>query len=73
MHIIGRKGREGSQVDRLKDLKAMPEEVQDDIGYALFIAQVGEKHEDAKPLQGFGGAGVLEVIQRHDGDTFRAV
>ena len=51
----------------------MPEEVQEGIGYALFVAQVGEKHEDAKPLKGFGGAGVLEVVERHDGNTYRAV
>lgn len=51
----------------------MPEPVQDALGYALYLAQEGEKHESAKPLKGFGGAGVLEVIERHDGDTFRAV
>ena len=43
------------------------------VGYALFAAQQGEKHEDAKVLKGFGDAAVLEVIARHDGDTFRAV
>ena len=43
------------------------------VGYALFAAQQGEKHADAKVLKGFGEAGVLEVIARHDGDTFRAV
>ena len=42
------------------------------VGYALFAAQQGEKH-DAKMLKGFGDAPVLEVIARHDGDTFRAV
>jgi phage-related protein len=43
------------------------------VGYSLFAAQQGEKHADAKILKGFGDAGVLEVIARHDGDTFRAV
>ena len=43
------------------------------MGYALYGAQQGGKDSDAKVLQGFGGAGVLEVITRHDGDTFRAV
>ena len=56
-----------------KDLRAMPEEVQDDIGYALYLAQMGDKHADAKPLTGFKGAGVLEIVENHDGDTYRAV
>ncbi len=34
-----------------KDLKAMPDEVQDDMGYALLLAQLGEKHDDTKPLK----------------------
>lgn len=55
------------------DLSAMPREVRRDMGYALYVAQHGDKDDDAKVLQGFGGAGVLEVIARHDGDTFRAV
>lgn len=55
------------------DLSAMPTEVRRSVGYALFAAQQGEKHDDAKVLKGFGAAGVLEVIARHDGDTFRAV
>lgn len=56
-----------------RDLRALPEEVQDEFGYALYIAQIGEKADFAKPLKGFGGAGVLEIVERHDGDTFRAV
>ena len=43
------------------------------IGYALWFAQVGDKHPPAKPLMGFAGAGVLEVVENHAGDTFRAV
>jgi phage-related protein len=43
------------------------------MGYALRFAQAGEKHESAKPLRGFKGAGVLEVVEDHDGDTYRAV
>ena len=43
------------------------------MGYALYVAQSGSKHEDAKVLSGFGGAGVLEVIKDYRGDTFRAV
>ena len=56
-----------------KDLKAMPDEVQDVFGYALHMAQAGKKHLHAKPLKGFGGAGVLEVVEDHVGDTYRAV
>lgn len=55
------------------DLSAMSTEVRRTVGYALFAAQQGETHDDAKVLRGFGDAGVLEVIARHDGDTFRAV
>jgi phage-related protein len=50
-----------------------PREVQRIVGYALYLAQAGAKHQDAKPLAGFGGAGVLEVVEDHDGDTYRAV
>lgn len=43
------------------------------IGFALDQAQRGGKHVDANPLKGFGGAGVLEVVEDHIGDTFRGV
>jgi len=56
-----------------KDLGAMPDDVQDTFGYALHLAQAGSKHSQAKPLKGFGGAGVLEVVEDHQGDTYRAV
>jgi len=56
-----------------KDLKAMPEEVVDVFGYALHLAQSGHKHPQAKPLKGFGSAGVLEVVEDDDGSTYRAV
>src|SRR5690348_14691994 len=55
------------------DLASFPEDVKDAIGYALYIAQRGGKHPDAKPLKGFGGAGVLEIVEDHAGDTYRAV
>lgn len=54
------------------DLKAFPDAVQGHVGFALYQAQIGGRHHDAKPLKGFG-SGVLEVVSRHDGDTFRAV
>ena len=56
-----------------RDLCEMPEEVRRCFGFALYLAQSGGKHPDAKPLRGFHGAGVLEVVEDHDGDTFRAV
>ena len=43
------------------------------MGYALYVAQRGGKHRDAKALTGFGGAGVVEVVKDFRGDTFRAV
>lgn len=51
----------------------MPEEVQDTFGYALHLAQSGHKHPDAKQLKGFGGAGVLEVVEGYQGGAYRAV
>jgi phage-related protein len=56
-----------------KDLKALPEEVQDIFGFALHLAQAGRKHDQTKPLKGFGSAGVLEVVEDYYGDTYRAV
>lgn len=56
-----------------KDLKAMPDDVQDTFGYALHHAQIGKKHDHAKPLKGFGSAGVLEVVECSGGGSFRAV
>lgn len=57
----------------LKNLKEMPEEVQDGFGYALHLAQMREKHRAAKPLKGFSGAGVLEIVEDFEGNTYRAV
>jgi hypothetical protein len=53
-------------------LQSFPSAVQDEVGYALFLAQRGEKHIAAKPMKGPGG-GVLEVVADHRGDTFRVV
>lgn len=47
--------------------------MQDRIGYALYVAQRGGKHRDAKALSGFGGAGVVEMVADFRGDAFRAV
>ena len=54
------------------DLKRFPDAVQDRMGFAIYQAQAGLRHRNAKPLKGFG-SGALEVVARHDGDTFRAV
>ena len=56
-----------------EDLKEFPEEVKQDIGYALFEAQKGLKPAAAKPLKSFGGAGVLEIIENFMGGAYRAV
>ncbi len=56
-----------------RDLTSMPDEVQSTFGYALYLAQTGGKHEHAKPLKGFGSAGVLEVVESEAGSTYRAV
>jgi phage-related protein len=56
-----------------RDLRAFPAEVRRDIGYALYAAQNGETDPSAKPLRGFGGGGVLEIIARYRGGTWRAV
>ena len=54
------------------DLKRFPEPVRARMGFAIYQAQTGLRHRDAKSLKGFG-SGVLEVVSRYDGDTFRAV
>ncbi len=56
-----------------KDLLKMPEQVVDVFGYALYLAQNGLKHEQAKPLKGFGSAGVLEIVEDYDGNAYRGV
>ncbi len=56
-----------------EDLSGFPKDVRRRIGGALWEAQIGRKASYAKPLKGFGGAGVLEVVDDFDGDTFRAV
>ena len=55
------------------DLRAFAEDVRLRVGGALWEAQLGRKAGWTKPLRGFGGAGVLEVVDDFDGDTFRAV
>ena len=56
-----------------KAVQNFPLSVRQAVGFALFQAQSGSKHINTKPLKGFGGAGVLEIVERFDGDTYRAV
>jgi phage-related protein len=57
----------------LKNMRTMPEDVRRFFGVALFAAQTGGKHPEAKPMKGFAGAGVLEVVEDYNSDTYRAV
>lgn len=56
------------------DFLSFPVAVQREMGYALFLAQMGERHPSmAKTLKGFGGGTVVEAKENHDGNTYRAV
>ncbi len=55
------------------DLRDFPEPVRLRVGGALWEAQTGGKAAWAKPLKGYGGSGVVEIVDDHDGDTYRAV
>lgn len=59
--------------DSKKRLLEFPEDVRRAVGFALRWAQAGEKVDAAKPLRGYKGAGVLELVEDDDGDTYRAV
>lgn len=54
-------------------LARLSQAVRREIGFALESAQHGDKHPSAKPLRGFTGAGVLEIIESRQSDTYRAV
>jgi phage-related protein len=56
-----------------RDIRAFPAPIRRDIGHALYAAQQGETDPSAKPLRGFGGGSVMEIIAQHRGDTWRAV
>lgn len=56
-----------------RELKAFPEKVRGGIGHALHTAQCGDEAESVKALKGFGGRGILEVVENFDGNTYRAV
>jgi phage-related protein len=57
----------------LRDLRAFPRAVRADIGQALFTAQRGKTDPAAKPLKGFGGGSVMEIVASHHGNAWRAV
>jgi phage-related protein len=54
-------------------LKKFPRTAQSHIGFALKVARSGGKHPDSKPMKGFGGASVVEIVEDYDSDTYRAV
>jgi phage-related protein len=54
-------------------LRALPADVVDVFGYALYVAQTGKRHDNTKVLKGFGGASVLEIIESQAGNAYRAV
>ena len=56
-----------------RELKAFPKEVWGSVGHALHQVQCGDEPASAKELKGFGGRGVLELVENFDGDTYRAV
>lgn len=55
------------------ELIEFPDPVKKEMGHALHLAQTGDKADNAKPLHGFGGAGVLEIVENYASDTYRAV
>ena len=59
--------------DSRKNIRDFPDEVQNEVGFALYQAQLGNKHSSAKPMKGYQGAGVLEIIENFDGDIYRVV
>ena len=60
----------GSSLD---DLRSVPPSVRRDIGHALFTAQRGQIDPAAKPLKGFGGASIMEIVATHQRGSWRAV
>jgi phage-related protein len=56
-----------------KDFMDLPRNVRNKMGYALYIAQLGDKHRDTKPLKGFGGASVMEIVEYDGNGTYRTI
>lgn len=58
--------------DSLEAVRDFPPPVKDEIGFARYQAQIGNKHVNAKPMKGLG-PGIFEIISDYRSDTFRAV
>src|ERR1700730_6492994 len=56
-----------------RELRAMPQVVQSEFGYALYVAQLGGIHRKSKPLKGFGGTRVMEIVSDHRGNSYRCI
>lgn len=56
-----------------KDLIEFPNEVKDEMGYGLHLAQSGSKHPNAKPFKIKGESGIFEIVSDFNTDTYRAV
>ena len=56
-----------------RDFRNFPDDVKSEMGYGLFQAQLGTRHRKAKTLSGFGGAGVVEIVDDHRGEAYRTV
>lgn len=56
-----------------KDLSAFPNEVRQEVGHSLFVAQQGGRTVNIKTLQGFSGGSVVEIVEEFDGDAYRCV
>ena len=56
-----------------KSVQNFPLPVRQNVGFGIYQAQLGGKYINAKPLKGFGGASVLEIVENYDGDIYRAV
>jgi len=52
---------------------SFPEAIQQEMGHALYLAQIGRIHSSAKPLKGFGGAGIVELVEDDQHGSYRAV
>ena len=57
----------------LRDVKSLPEAVRSEVGFAVYLAQLGDKAANAVPMVGFGSAKVIEVVVDDDGNTYRAI
>jgi phage-related protein len=56
-----------------RDISKMPQDVKSSFGLSIFQAQEGAEAENVKALKGFAGRSILEIIENHDGDTYRAI